>query len=86
MSVIEVQDNVAIPPKYKPDGRYLKPREPIFPWATMKVGQSFFVPLPKGRSWTAHISRMKNHPTGGKFEVRRVVEDGTHGVRVWRTK
>lgn len=86
MSAIVVQDNVAIPPKWTPEGNASFGKAPKYPWATMKVGQSFFVPLPKGRSFTAHASQMKNHPEGGKFESRRLIEDGTHGVRVWRTK
>lgn len=81
-----VTKGLPIPPRYKPDGRHLKPREPKYPWASMRVGDSFFVPLPVGRSFTAHNGQMKRKPDNGRYEVRRVTENGNAGVRVWRTR
>lgn len=74
---------VPIPPRTRPP---IKGMPPKYPWAQMKVGDSFFVPMPKGRGFTAHQSHMKTHPNNGKYETRNVVENGDTGVRVWRVK
>lgn len=62
----------------------LIPKEAVYPWAQMKVGSSFFVPCAKGKGFSAHQGRRRSHPAE-KYEMRRVVEDGTDGFRIWRT-
>jgi hypothetical protein len=84
--MIKIDENVPIPPRVGNPAN-LQPRARKYPWLEMKVGQSFFVPLPLGRTFSAHSCWLKNNKkTKLKFETRRVVEDGNHGVRIWRTK
>lgn len=58
-----------------------------YPWKSLDVGDSFFVPCPEGRTLKAHRNNLvrlawhygRTHG-GEKFSTR--VQDG--GVRVWR--
>ena len=85
MTAFPVASSIPIPPKPKRGNPgFGKPA--TYPWADMKVGSSFFVPLARGKGFTAHTARMKQNPNNGTYEMRRVVENGTDGVRVWRTK
>jgi len=74
-----VEMSIPIPPRPR------RGRGPAYPWGEMNVGASFFVPLARGK-FSAHYARMKASPGNGTYEIRRVVEDGVRGVRVWRVK
>lgn len=52
---------------------------PKYPWAEMKVGDSFFVKGTTTRAFSAQVAR-RARMDGHKYSVRTV--DG--GVRVWR--
>lgn len=64
------------------------PKASSYPWARMKVGDSFFVPLPEG----ADLVRLMNRITGsaahnlgaGCASARCRLEGGEIGVRVWK--
>jgi hypothetical protein len=56
-----------------------------YPWSTMAVGDSFFVPA---GDKPAHKVQQRlagaSKPKGKKFTSRVQVEEGVTGVRVWR--
>lgn len=54
-----------------------------YPWASLKVGDSFFVPH-KGYKYVKSASYYRQKAYGEKFAVRTVFEKGVVGVRVWR--
>jgi hypothetical protein len=91
VSEFALQSSIPIPPKPKrgnPNWASYR-KAAIYPWAEMKVGTSFFVPLARGKSFSAASAKQKYEAKHGNivvYEIRRVVEDGTDGVRVWRTK
>ncbi len=51
-----------------------------YPWAKMKVGDSFFSPCPSVSTSVSHV----NKKSGMKFTVRKSTKDGVQGWRVWR--
>ncbi len=55
-------------------------RPPLYPWRTMEIGDSFFVPNKTPR--TMHKSTRGYRPM--KFRCRSVVCRGVEGTRVWR--
>ncbi len=58
-----------------------KPRNILYPWHSLEIGQSFVVPLAKRNAVTAGAWDFgKRH--GRKFTIRTTPE----GVQVWRTK
>jgi hypothetical protein len=59
-----------------PKGR----REPKYPWASMEVGDSFFVPGTISTSAATAASKR----LGFGFVRRSVVENGVAGIRFWR--
>ena len=72
-----------------PAGHGLSSEGPLYPWAEMRIGDSFFVPVSKGedceRRRRAVLSSgygWGNRNKGERFVTRLV--DG--GVRVWRAK
>lgn len=84
MSDFTLEKNVPIPAALRA-GRKSK-----YPWASMEVGDSFFVPGGKESTMSsARLVAQRRHE-GCKFEVREVQEldeDGgaVTGLRVWRT-
>jgi len=74
---IEIEKGIPIPVQ-SVGGRYAK-----YPWDTMEVGDSFFVPgITTVRfSMTSLTKRLKPK----KFTARTMVKDSQNGVRVWRT-
>jgi hypothetical protein len=70
---IKIDKNIPVP------SRGARRRYPI---ATMKIGDSFFVPGVEAQALSSTIAN--NRPK--KFTRRTVVERGIRGVRVWRVK
>lgn len=58
-----------------------------YPWKQMKPGDSFFCPRVSKKQTTVPAAHAQNqaHPRK-KFSVRKVVENGVQGFRVWRVK
>lgn len=76
--MIEFQINVPMPEGLGRSGRVSK-----YPFRTMPLGGSFFVPgKAPGQLSGAARNQEKNDR---KFAMRSVVEDGVSGTRVWRT-
>jgi hypothetical protein len=68
---IRVDENVPIPPR----------RQHFYPWAKMKVGDSFFAPRR-----TAALAGQIARKTTMVFTGRNVTENGVRGARIWRVK
>lgn len=85
----KLDDAVAMPPKAT-RGRLAG--QSVYPFHTMGVGQSFFIPETSDRKapWKGMASTVNNANkrdfSGSKrrFEARHVTEVGMAGVRVWR--
>lgn len=70
---IKIDDGIPIPPRYGF-------KKPNFPFADMKIGQSFYVEDLKASAMNQHITRFKMaNPT---FFFR--CKSDAKGVRVWR--
>jgi hypothetical protein len=73
-AAFKIETGIAIPERLGSRGA-----SPKYPWATMDVGQSFFVPNPP-----KHFASMVTH--AGRLHSRsfsyRTMDDG---IRVWRT-
>lgn len=52
-----------------------------YPWKSMQVGDSFFVPTNK-KTFTAHAYATRT--LGYRFVTKQTVESGRKGFRVWR--
>ena len=63
-----------IPPPSLGSGR----RSIKYPYADLRIGESFFAPVD-----AIDITRWKRL-TGHVFTQRKVVENGTQGIRIWR--
>lgn len=76
---IRIDKRVPIP---KPETR---DRSPKYPWADMKVGDSFFVAgvTQKAINSSAHHQTLHGN---GTYSTRVVVENGVKGVRCWKVK
>lgn len=82
----EIEDGVPLLPDAR--GRALGGgSSALYPWDTMKVGQSFFVPETKAKqiglsscasTWSCR------HGGKVKFATRKCEKDGVPGTRVWR--
>jgi hypothetical protein len=80
--------------KIDKDVPVIQPRQTssLYPWATMGVGDSFFVATSETESSAKFQSRIsaaacsyqRNH--GQKFTTRCITESGVAGVRVWRVE
>lgn len=75
---IEVTNTVPVPASRSRKGTCK------YPFATMNVGDSFFVAL-STHTFDAYIRSWKARSQSTfKFTVRTVTENGVKGVRVWR--
>lgn len=75
--MIDIEHGIPIPDPQQ--GRMLK-----YPWESLGVGDSFFVPDVKVSKFATHAWYYgKRH--NKKFATRSVIVDGKKGVRVWRT-
>jgi len=65
--------------------RRMKGRPPVYPWASMAVGESFFVPLTEAnlRNQIGKANQT-HHPR--HFVLRKRKERGREGYRVWRDR
>jgi hypothetical protein len=79
MPTFVIEDSMPIPPK--PPRPQLGPREPMFPYAQLKIGQSFFVPRRTVKSMYSTYATAKKR-NKHEYELR----DVEGGVRVWRVK
>ncbi len=68
--VFEIQKGIAVPPKRRPD-------KAVYPWHSLGVGDSFFIPNRRVCGGLHQLSRA----AGIEIKVRS--EGG--GLRVWRT-
>ena len=75
-----VVKNVPIPDKVMPRNT----RESKYPFATMDVGDAFFVP--KDKNTLATHASVVGRRLGRKFTTRMVDKDGVSCIGVWRTK
>lgn len=57
-------------------------RRPVFPFAAMEIGESFFVPAGVTASISANFANYK----GKRFVSRKTVYRNTEGTRVWRVQ
>lgn len=78
----KLDQNRPIPPH--PSNHNLKPREAVYPWAQMRIGDSFFVP--KGKRKSTFSTHGASKRWGAKYTARVVTEDGILGERVWRVE
>ncbi len=62
-----------------------KRRSFSYPFETIKVGQSFFVPHPNGSAGIAGSLTYAKLKFKIELTARTLVENGVKGVRVWRT-
>lgn len=58
------------------------PSEPMYPWRSMEIGDSFFVEK-RGASMTKQ-ALAAGKASNRKFITRSVEENGVTGIRVWR--
>ncbi|WP_137390864.1 hypothetical protein [Rhodoligotrophos defluvii] len=70
-----VESGVPIPPVRKKESQY--------PWAELKVGDSFFIPGINANQASSAATR-RRHRFGGRYRCRTMVVGGQKGVRVWR--
>jgi len=78
MSVFKVEKGVPMPKE-----------RTKYPFASMGVGDSFFVKLGPDMKRATVASAVKQYSNGNlgvKFTTRKITEDGKVGVRVWRLK
>lgn len=71
---LKVDKGIPIPPANS-KGR-------VYPLDTMDVGDSFAVPLAKSTSVLSMASRLR----AKKFASRRLIENDTKVLRIWRTE
>lgn len=77
MTQIKVEKNVPVP---------IVAKISRFPFADMKIGDSFFVPDMRTSAEMSSAIQNAKRSLKFKFMCRRVTEDGVAvGVRVWRT-
>lgn len=55
----------------------------IYPWDTMEIDESFFVPMPGGKAHPSVAGAGRRY--GRKFTARVLTEGGVKGARIWRT-
>lgn len=55
-----------------------------YPFSSMEVGDSFFVPGKSTLGISGSVSQARK-AFGGSYATRTVTENGVSGVRVWRT-
>lgn len=84
---IMVERGIPVPAKAVSPGRPTK-----YPWHSVEVGDSFFVPgmstcksQPDGRRRFA-CNNGEKWVSGSKWTMRNATKDGVQGVRVWRVK
>lgn len=74
---IKIESNVPMPPLTKLSK---------FPFASMEVGDSFFVPHMKTSAEMSGAIALAKRKHGFKFVCRRIIENSAPiGIRVWRT-
>jgi hypothetical protein len=78
----KLDQDLPIPPR--PLNHSLKPRVAVYPWAQMRVGDSFFVPQGNRKSGFSTHGASKRYLA--KYTTRKVAEDGIPGERVWRVE
>lgn len=92
-SHVVVEDNVPIPAAAR-FGR-VRSGEPLvakFPFATLQVGQSFFIPgtpgsdKPVHRSFASVVSQANKKYYPKNFQIRPDKSGGIEGARIWRTE
>ena len=69
---IEVEKNIPIPPEKKRN---------VYPYKSMEVGESFFIPTGK-----IQIVCNANYRTGKQLNKKFIARKDKEGVRVWRTE
>jgi len=67
----------------KPKRQHYGPGKSKYPWKTIKLWQSFFVPDAENRSIQAQASAA-GKKYGIKFTCRKEVANGVSGIRVYR--
>lgn len=77
--VFLVDSNIPIPLKGKPPGGHMTK----FPWASMQVGDSFFVPARSHSSMAGTIASRESRAPH-KYTSRLWTENSLAGIRVWR--
>lgn len=78
-TMFEVTNTIPVPGRSSGSGRKSK-----YPFKTMHVGDSFFVPGIRKTS-LYQAAKMAGKKEGRKFTVRATVEKGLFGARAWRT-
>lgn len=84
MTTIKIDHNIPMPPAALGGARY--------PFRTMEVGDSFFVPVRPGQTVRSVQTRVSSAASvsgermGRKYATRTIRDNGSSGVRVWRTK
>lgn len=79
-SSLSVQAGVEIPARAFPS------RESKYPFGTMELNDSFFVPADDAKRTIMACYGYAKRRGGVKFSYRTVEENGSRGVRVWRTE
>lgn len=74
--MLMIDKNVPIPPERRKPNKY--------PFADMKVGDSFFAPGMRPEQIAGSIVKYRGQ--GWEFTRRALTENGEAGTRVWRTK
>lgn len=72
--MIKIDKGIPVPPRHG---------EAKYPYGQVQVGDSFFCSGPS-RSNLSTRAQQVGRGMGGKFCVRRAVENGVAGFRVWR--
>ena len=81
-AVFSIQKGIPVPPAR---GRLHGSKYPL---AALEIGDSFAAPTANqesGQKLATYICNAANRIAGKKFTTRRLIEDGQHVVRVWRT-
>lgn len=72
--MIKIDKGIPVPPRHG---------EAKYPYGQMQVGDSFFCSGPSQSNLASRAGHV-GHAMGAKFSVRKAVENGVAGFRVWR--
>lgn len=76
MNQVQIEKGIVCPPPQ---------RASKYPFKTMEVGDSFFVPVTVAKAASiANGGKKALKAVGAKFSIRSVVENEVSGTRIWR--
>lgn len=80
-----IESDIPIPERNYKNGN--KQGKAVIPWADFRPGQSLFVPeTVRSNALLNCAAKQNGWKHGIRFTLRKLVENGVEGTRVWRTK